>query len=129
MIDLITATQDAIYAALNVPAITSQWPVFQHVPEGTKPPYIVVADIDAEPGQTKGSQDITVDIVSVHVGKGRRPLLAMMHAVFETLDGQPIVAAGAELEAPRWLGAETSPAEDGVTYGGLQQFSVAAEPA
>jgi hypothetical protein len=129
MTDLLTATQDAIYAALNVPAVTSLAPVFQHVPEGTKPPYIVVADIDAEPGQTKGSQDMTIDVVSVHVGKGRRPLLAMMHAVFVALDGQPIAAPGAELEAPRWLGSETSPAEDGVTYGALQQFFVAAEPA
>jgi hypothetical protein len=129
MIDLLTATQDAIYAALNVPAVTALAPVFQHVPEGTAPPYIVVADIDAEPGEDKGSQAMTVDVVSVHRGKGRRPLLAMMHAVFEALEGQSIAAPGADLECPRWLGSETSPAEDGVTYGALQQFLVSAEPA
>jgi hypothetical protein len=127
--DLLQATQDGVFAALNVPAVTALAPVFQHVPENTQPPFIVVGDIDAEPFGSKDGdlEQQTIEIEYVARGKGRRELLAMMNAGREALEGQPISANGADLSRPRWLNSSALGAEDGVTYAGVQQYEVIAQ--
>ena len=124
-----TATQDAVFARLVADIPPSMAAVHQHVPEGAEPDFVMVAGITAEPGDTKGSESHAVDIAYVYRGEDRRVLLGMMAAGRAALEGQPLSAAGAELEPAEWLSSEVEPPEDGVTYIGYQQYRVVAEPA
>jgi hypothetical protein len=42
MIDLLAATQDAFFTALKAALDPGIVPVFQHVPENTQPPFVMV---------------------------------------------------------------------------------------
>ena len=134
--DLITPAQDAVFTAL-APIATSAGitglQVFQHVPENTQPPYIMIGQISSEnetniPGEQL--ELITVEVIHVWRGNRRRELLAMMAAARAALNNQPIGAAGAVFSLPDFLKAETGEAiADGVTYVGIQTFQFHAQPA
>lgn len=136
MDDLLEPAQDALFAALKPIEAMGGMPdglgVFQHVPEDTQPPMIVVGQLASENAEDKGElgEEITAEIHYVYRGPSRAPLLAMMRAGRGVLQGQEISAAGALFETPRWIAAEASNAlADGVTYVGLQIFKFYAEPA
>lgn len=129
MTDLSQATADAVFAALNVPAVTTFGPVFTSVPAGAQPPFIEIGAIDAEEIGGKGDslEQIAFEIEFQHRGPSRRPLLAAMHAVRTTLVAASLEADGAELETPHWLASATDREDDGVTYHGIHRFELIAQ--
>ena len=132
MIDLISATASAVFAALQDAIDPAMATVTQHVLEDQAPPLIVIGAIDSENQAGKGEQleRITIEIQSIFRGEGRSKLLAMMAAVRDALDGQRITASGVSFDTPRYLSASASDvAPDGVTYAGITQFEIFAEPA
>lgn len=134
MTDLTGAAQDALFAALSPIAALGGMPdglgVYQHVPENTEPPWIVIGQISSEDASDKGEaiEIVTAEIAFAYRGSARAPLLAMMKAARDALQNQVIGADGAAFERPRWLRSEASPAiADGVTYVGLQIFEFYAQ--
>jgi hypothetical protein len=130
MIDLLVSTQDAAFAALSAAIPPELAAVYQHIPEGAQPPFIVVGDIEAEAfgGKDGGLEQHVLEINYVYRGKKRRDLLAMMHAGREALDGQSITADGASFGDPVWTSSATGAADDGVTYGGSQTYEIIVQP-
>lgn len=131
MIDLQTAAQNGIHAALNVAAVTDLAPLFQHVPDETEPPMVIIGELAAEPIGGKDSQldRITAEVITIVREPRRAALFALMSAVRTALEGVALAAAGAELSRPVFEGADDDLAEDGQTYIGTQRFSLIAQPA
>ena len=131
MPDLATATQDAIYAALNVTAVTDLAPVYQHVPENTDPPIVIVGDINFEPiGAKDGGLDrASAEIVSFYRGPKRAGLYDIQAVIRDALDGQSIAATGALFSHPVQVSSEAELLEDGITYQGIQTFELIVQPA
>ena len=136
-IDLVTAAQDAVIAALAPIATANGMPagllVCQHVPQDTQPPWIRIGQVSAE-CQTQHAEEqlelLTVEVQCVWRGEERRTLLKMMHAVRAALHNQPISATGAAFTLPDFIKAEAGDAiADGVTYVGLSTFQFHAAPA
>lgn len=132
-VDLIEPTQTAVFNALNgFAGLTALSGVFQHVPQDTEPPMTIVGDIEATPIGGKGEQveQISVEVVTIYRGAGRARLLAIMHQQRLALEGQEVAHVGIAFDTPEWTGAGINgPAADGVTYAGIQTFTIIAEPA
>jgi hypothetical protein len=81
-----------VHAALNVPALTSQVALFQHVPADYKledpgAGLLIIGDMDSEPIVTKDGRDETVSLVlaAVIVAEERRPIRALKATVLDLL--------------------------------------------
>lgn len=133
MIDLMSATRGAVYRALAAAVPGDLAPVYDDVPQNTPPPFVKIGSIDSENASAKGDQVelLTVEVVAVYRGEDRGVLLAMMHAARAALDRQPITADGVAFEPPRFVVGSASDAsqQDGVTYAGVLNFELYAEPA
>jgi len=131
MPDVKLAVQDAIFTALNVPAVTDLAPLVQHVPEDWQPPLVIIADIVVEPyGLKNGGLDrTTVDVVTISREPSRRPLYTMQAAVRALLDGTTLVADGLVALKPVEDSSEDQLLDDGQTYQGTQRFTMFAQPA
>lgn len=130
MVDLLQATQDALFAAMNVPAVTSLAPVFTNVPQNQKPPFILIGAIDAEDigPKDRGLEQHSAEIEFQYRGPSKRPLFAMMHAARGAIEAAELAADGAELGEARWLASATDREDDGVTYHGIHRFELLAQP-
>jgi hypothetical protein len=88
------AVEAAAFAALNVSAITTLLPVFQHVPENTNPPVLIVGSMDSDTNDiaTKDGDDehINITITAVVTAEERRPLRAIKRKVKELLNGHVV---------------------------------------
>ena len=129
MTDLLQATQDFVFALLNVPSVTVLAPVFTNVPPNTPPPFIEVGAIDAQAIGTKADEleQHSVEVEFQFRGSTRRPLLAMMSAARSAMEQGTASVSGADLEQPRWLASATDREEDGVTYHGIHRFELIAQ--
>jgi hypothetical protein len=123
------ATQDALFAALNVTAMTDLAPVMQHVPEGTEPPLVIVGDISFTPvGGKDGNFDrAEVDIVTMYRGPKRAGLFALQEVVQTLLDGVALTG-DALFSNPRQIANQEEIMEDGITYVGTQRFELFVQP-
>jgi hypothetical protein len=130
-VDMLTATQDALIAALQQRLPPEQQGLARHtLMEGTAPPFHLIGDLDAENIGSKGEQLelLTADIYTVYRGTDRRELLGLMHPVRLALDDQKLVVDGIAFRT-RWAGASASRASsDGVTFAGVTQIEIYAEP-
>ena len=131
MTDLLTATQDAFYAALVTGMGEDYGAILQHVPEGTAPPLTVVGRIEATniDGKCQGVEQHTVEVVYTYRGAARRQLYAMMNAGRDAIENGPLAADGALFGLPVWQSSETDVWEDAVTYQGVQTFDVIVQAA
>jgi len=132
MPDLKLAAQTAIYAALNVPAVTALAPVYQHVPDDTQPPAVVIdrMNVTAIGGKGGGLDLIEFDILTFIREPGREHLTPIMTAVRALLEEQALPAqSGVALSRPVFEADEDDVSEDGQTYSGLQRFSLVAQAA
>lgn len=129
MTDLLQATTDALFAALNVPAVTGLAPVFTSVPDNQQPPFIEIGAVDAEEIGAKGGglEQHSAEIEFHHRGGSKRPLFAMMHAGRAAIEAAELEAVGAVLEQARWLASATDREADGVTYHGIHRFELIAQ--
>lgn len=138
-VDLLTPAQDALFAALapiaqrdDLPAELAGLGIYQHLPEDTQPPYIMIGTLDAEDHASRDEQasTITAEIITAWRGNRRRELLWLMAAVRRSLNFQPISASGAIFTPPQIMRETASEAiADGVTYVGLSTFTFIAQPA
>lgn len=116
------------FDALNVAAVTDLAAVFQHVPEDTNPPVLIIGDMDSEPIVTKGGSDqrVALTIAAVVLAEERRPLRALKAVVLAALDGRQVSRDGWQL-AYNFTGADgfLDP-ETGEAYAGNFRFSVMA---
>ena len=119
------------WAALSgAPALTALAPVFQHVPQGTEPPIVIVADIeeDAEAFGAKGDdQDVSATLVVVTLvrGESRKALFDIEHQVRLALKDRRETRSGWDL-AFTYAGTTGVLWEDGQTYEGQSRFTVIA---
>lgn len=131
LIDLLTATQDAVIAGLQACVPAELATVHQHVLENAQPPLVIVGDIDSENEAGKGEQleKLRVQVQSLYQGKDRRQLFAIMHAV-RRLELQTLVIEGVAFSI-RFDGAATTTGAgpNGVLYAGITSFEIYAEPA
>ena len=129
MTDLARATQTALYQRLS--STVTLAPVFQHVPERTAPPVVIVGEIVIDPVGAKDGrfERHEVDIVTVIEGPARLPLYAVQDEVRAAIDGIALPAqSGVELSPPVLLSSTAQLLED-VTYYGSQRFLIFAQPA
>jgi hypothetical protein len=126
MSNAISAVEADAYAAL-VAGVTLAT-VYQHVPQDTPPPVVIVADMEAERlGTKEGDPDrsIILSIVCVVEGKARKPLLDLQAEVETVLDGRRATPAGWTLKFS-FQSSDGALLEDGQTYVGTSRFSVLA---
>lgn len=131
--DLMSAARGAVFRALEAHVPPELCSVFDDLPQETKPPFLKIGAIDSENEAGKGDQveRLTVEVVAIYQGEDRGVLLAMLHAARAALDRQSLEAAGVYFQPPRFLMASASDASatDGVTYAGIINHEVYAEPA
>jgi hypothetical protein len=130
MTDLALAVQEGVYGALTAGVTLGQ--VFQHVPENTPPPVVIIGEDDVDPtigGKGERFERHELTILTVVQGPGKRPLRLLQEQVRAALDNRPITAAGANLSDPVFLSVTDQLLADGLTYYGEQRFLIFAEPA
>lgn len=132
MTDLIAATQDAVFGALNVSAVTGLAPVFTSVPADQRPPFVEIGAINAEEfeaGKMPGVEQHTIEVHCRTRDGGRMPLLAILAAVRVRLESASMTAAGAAPSRAQWRETLTDRADDGVTWVGLHRFTLLTQQA
>lgn len=131
-IDLMQATQNAAFAVLKTAIAPELSSVHVHVKQDSKPPMTVFGEITSE-NEGSGAQleRIEFSIESIYRGGDRGILLDMMHAARNALDEVKLQLDHVEFGPVRWIGSATAKdiAKDGVTYVGISNFEVYAEPA
>lgn len=128
MTDLLTATQDAVFAAVSA-GVTAA-PVVVNVPENWQPPLVVIGSIEATNigGKDGGLEQHAITLHYVYRGGQRRLLYAMMHEGRSALEAADLSAPGAEFGDAVWDSSSDQVAEDGVTYQGEQTFNIIVQP-
>lgn len=82
------AVEASAYEALNVPALTSLAGVYQHVPQDTAPPVVIIGDMDSDADfSDKDGLDerITLTVTAVVTAEQRKPLRAIKKVVKQLL--------------------------------------------
>jgi hypothetical protein len=135
--NLVKATDEAVYAVLAASTNPAAAPAYQHVKQGTQPPFNKVGQIDTDnmTGKSGQLEKLTIEIHSVFRGEERGPLLDQMFAVREAFDQEsattPLSADGVEFGEVNFVSSTASDASvlDGVTYVGVTVIEIYAEPA
>ena len=129
--------QKAVYALLaaHAPLLAllppGQPAIFDHVPEATPFPYIVIGDIAARPFDTQATQghDITLQLHSYSRSRGMKEAEALMTAMFDALHRMDFAIEGQSLIYCAATESECRLEADGETRHGLQRFRLITEPA
>lgn len=107
--------------------------VFQHVPENTPPPVIILDDVAIDPEEEmkdSGLWRITASIVSVIIGPSRKPLRALHKQVMNALDEfRPPDVEGWSFGMVKHVSTDVTLLDDGRHYYGAQRFSFYVQPA
>lgn len=130
MIDLLTATQAAAFAALEAGVTLAE--TYDVIPQDTQPNFVKIGEIKIVNVGSKHAQAerFEVEVQSIYRGKDRTELMAIMHQVRCSLDGQALAAVGVAFGPCEYTGGGISDAaKDGETYAGVGVFEVDAEPA
>jgi hypothetical protein len=137
VVDLLSATSDGVFALLDAAIGSDAVEVTTETPQlepgdTTERQFVLIGDIDVGNDGGKGEQAerITVQVVVIYRGTQRSKLHALMHQVRVALEDQVPAIAGVQFGSIDWAGGASSPsARDGITYAGIQEFEVNAEPA
>jgi hypothetical protein len=126
----ISATESAVYAALTAggTGITGA-SVYQHVPEDTAPPVVIIGDIDnVTPIGKPGDPDrrVPLTIVVITEGEERVPCSDLLGQVETILDGAELTTVDGWTIAPTLQRSTAALSEDGAGYIGLALFEVLA---
>lgn len=119
--------QQAVHTALRGDAALTNLVadrIFDHVPQGTPFPYIVIGEATAESFDTK-TEDGQEQTLTIHSWSRHRGLLEakeIMAAVTDALDQQSLSIAGHDLVLLRFVFARTLRDPDGLTRHGVQRF-------
>jgi hypothetical protein len=132
--------QIAIYDALRADATLktligfsspTEVPVYDHVPQGTEPPYIVIGDGTMQAFDTKTDNGAETT-VTIHTwtrpsrtgtgSKGYKDAKQVMAAIVDAIDRIALPIAGHDLCAILFEFSEVFRDEDGITRHGVQRF-------
>jgi len=116
--------QSAIQAAIFARLSTLSTPVFDHVPQGTAFPYIVIGDDTSIPWDTDTSLG-TETTCTIHVWsreRGRKQVKAIMDAVYASLNRASFAIAGGVLIECIYEFSESFMDPDGLTRHGVMRF-------
>lgn len=129
MVDTVEGVQKAFYTALN--GNLAGVPVYDHVPDGTPPPVVIIDQIQSLDWSTKDSpgEQHTVEVVTVVQTKSRKALRTIMSDVKDALVDQVISSTGVTISRPTFESSDEEALGDGLTHIGRQRFGVFAEPA
>lgn len=121
------AIEAAVFDALTTAAIGI--PIYQHVPQDTPPPVIIIADMDADDSiATKGDDDdeqITLQILTTMQAEERKPVLVAQSKIKKALHEKMLLQPGWEIR-PLWQSHDAVLLPDGETYLGTSLFTVMA---
>jgi len=118
--------QQAIYDALKV---ATDVPVFDHVPQDTPYPYIVVGDDTSTPFDTDDSQgtEATCTIHAWSQYRGRKEAKALNQVIYDTLHRQTLAVNGAHPVECFQEFEQTLVESDGLTRHGISRFRIIIE--
>lgn len=99
--------------------------VYQHVPEDTPPPVVIIGDMEEEPLGAKKDPDrkISLSIATVTNGEERQPILAIQWQVENLLDSAEVSVEGWTLSFT-YLSASANLTGEGDGYVGFSLFEV-----
>lgn len=123
MTDFASALETAVYTRLAAQVTLAT--VYQHVPEDTPPPVVIIADFFPEQFGGKGddSERIEFDIVQVIRGAARKPLHALQSEVKSALHlWKPADASGISIGEVQHLNSTAQLLPDGQNYYGSMRF-------
>lgn len=121
------STVEAVAYAALAEGVTLA-PVYQHVPQDTARPLVIIGDIELDAFGGKGDDDDergTLEVVSLFEGEERKPLLAMQAEAKEALHELRVTRDGWTI-AITYAGATATLSEDSAEYVGLSRFNVIA---
>lgn len=130
MVDLIAGSRGAVFALLEAGVTLA--PVFDTVEQDSKPPFVMIDEIEWENEGSKAEPllKISLKVATVYRGGDRDALLAIMHENYTAVAGAALSAEGIGFDTPGLVAGYASTAgPDGVTYAGIQTFEFYAEPA
>lgn len=131
-LDLLTGAQDAIIKIIRDQLPPAQQGMVRHsLEQDFQPPFHLVGDISVEEAGGKEEQldEGEAEIHTVYRGSDRRELLALMFQL-RLATHNALIEVGSARFRILWRGAIASAAgRDGVTYAGLTQVDIIAEPA
>jgi len=128
------ATYVGLVASPKLRAATVEKPaalatVYQHVPQNTAPPVVIIGDLDAEPFAATKAEDedqlVTLVVIAVTEGEERKPNLAILRAIKTALNGLRVDRDGWSLSF-KFLSSDGALLEPGDTYEGRNLFQVTA---
>lgn len=108
---------EAFYTCLNVSAVTTLAPVYQHVPENTQPPAVMIRDISIadEGGKGDSLERATVSIIVSYRGTKGTTSAALVDVVKDTLRSG-ISTADLTVDHPMISDDGGEQGDDGITY-------------
>ena len=123
MSEAIDAVERAAYLLLTADPAPDA-PVYQDVPDNAAPPLFIIGDVDWEPLGAKDDPDCTgrLEIVTVHDGDARKPLLAMQGEAFTRLADATIDVSDWRISFSFRDGSATL-TPDATGYVGMQNFT------
>ena len=123
--DLQQALEQALFDRLT--AIVTLATVFQHVPDNTPPPVVIIGDMNAEEisgAKIGGIDRIEFDIISIIHGPGRKPLNTLQRQVRSALDQwRPADVVDVSFGEISFLDGNGLLIPDEVIYYGTQRFA------
>jgi len=125
-----TAIFETLIADANLSALLGGPKVFDHVPRGTRHPYVTFAQ-SVERDWSTGSSEGGEHLVTLHVwseGRGRRECQALIAAVRDALHEQLLTLNGHRLINLRHDFSETRRERDDDVVRGLVRFRAVTEP-
>jgi len=121
--------QQALFAALSADAtlqgmLGSPARVFDHVPQDSAFPYVVIGEATSGPfdGKTENGMEQTLTIHAWSRYRGLKEVKQIMAAVTASLDDQALAISGHTLVLLRFELAATFLDPDGMTRHGVQRF-------
>ena len=123
--------QEEIQAAIYAKVYALGWPTFDHVPQETTFPYIVIGDDTSIPWDTDDSigseTTCTIHVWSRH--RGRKEVKEIMRTIYEALHRQELsIIGGALVECQAEL-EESFMDPDGLTRHGVIRFRLTVDSA
>lgn len=119
------ALKTAIYAAIG--GISA--PVFDHVPQGTDCPYVVIDYMDATNAEYLNSRkdQILVYLSVYSVYRGQTEVLGIMQEIDDVLHNNRLSLSSGRVAAMRVVAKDTNREPDGITYMGRVRISALVE--
>lgn len=121
------ATYGLLTGSIGQPTPIEGAQVFQHVPENTSPPVIIIGDIEEEPLAAKDDEDcrVSLSIVTVTEAEERKPVLLLQEQIKDRLRAARVDVEGWKL-AFAFESSTATLTPDGAGYVGDSRFEILA---